>query len=416
MPKPPDSNFGEPRPRTPAPRIDPVFLWPTPDKEDYIFYVERNGDLPINQQWSYGEAFPDGLKYPNHKLVYVTPQTPDKWSQWFYASNRLLEDEYNWEFTKCDIGGTEYSAIRRTYLIRRSEFSETEPAMASAMPNIPEDKFAEGYVLAARQQTRTQEEQLDSLFVAEVRLYVKRCALTSTTVDELNGKTLYSFYSLYHITETVDGNTVLDLVSAPTNAYWGLQADGTQRTFKAVSCEWYRFETSQVVAGTFASGVVQIASYNSSEKFYWPAVLLDLAAPDGYLEFLDWDRNDGGVDIYPRVVFDKEAYNGPCKALIERSWSKSPQTLSTLNQMLPTPIIYGAPFFNLNVPDCLHGIVKVRCDIGTGDPTYAVNSGSERTVATTNYTDWPASIVAVDDQEPFRGGYLRTKVTIYKPA
>ena len=81
MPKPPDNNWNPPRPRTPAPQIDPVFLWPTPDKTDYLFFVERNGDLPANQQWSFGDPFPDRLKYPNHKLVFVAPQTVDKWSK-----------------------------------------------------------------------------------------------------------------------------------------------------------------------------------------------------------------------------------------------------------------------------------------------------------------------------------------------
>ena len=38
------------------------------------------------------------------------------------------------------------------------------------------------------------------------------------------------------------------------------------------------------------------------------------------------------------------------------------------------------------------------------------------TVNATNYTDWPASITAADDQEPFRGGYLRTTRTASKPA
>ena len=38
-------------PRSPAPSIDPVFTWPTPGREDFLFFVERNGDLPVNKNW-----------------------------------------------------------------------------------------------------------------------------------------------------------------------------------------------------------------------------------------------------------------------------------------------------------------------------------------------------------------------------
>jgi hypothetical protein len=399
-----------PRPRTPAPRIDPVFLWPTPNREDFIFYVERNGDLPINKTWQYGSACYDPITYPNHKLIYVDPQTPDKWSRWYYASNRVLEDAYNWEWTKCDIGGTEYSAIRRSYLLPRASFSETEPAMASANPDVPTDVFAAGYVLAMRSQQRVQDPQLDSLYIAETRIYVLRCAMTSIGVDSLNGKPLSSSYYLYHISETVSGTPVLDLVSDPTNAYWGLQTNGYERTFRAVSCEWFRFETTQVVAGVETAGVIPIVTYNTTQNFDWPPVL------DGNIDFLDYARRDGGQDIFVRYNFLKDGYNGPCKVVIGRSWSKEPQTCAVPVQMLPTPAQYSCPFFSVNVPSSLHGALTFVCDIGSNDPVYNLNAGSTRTTVATNFTDWPATLVAVDQQEPFRGGYLRTVVTVYKPA
>lgn len=84
--------------------------------------------------------------------------------------------------------------------------------------------------------------------------------------------------------------------------------------------------------------------------------------------------------------------------------------------MLPTRIYYSSPFFSLNIPECLHGAQSIVCDIGNSDPVYDQNSGSARTFAATNYTTWPANIVAYDDQEPFRGGFLRTTKTIYKPS
>ena len=110
---------------------------------------------------------------------------------------------------------------------------------------------------------------------------------------------------------------MLDLVSDPTGDYWGLQADGTIRTFRALSCEWYRFDTEQVIAGTIAGDVIGISEYETSIDYYWPPVFK-------LVEFMDWERRDGGVDIRPRVEFDPEDYRGPCKAIISTSWSKTP--------------------------------------------------------------------------------------------
>jgi hypothetical protein len=282
--------------------------------------------------------------------------------------------------------------------------------MASANPNVPENFFAAGYVLAMRSQQRVQDPQLDSLYIAETRIYVLRCAMTSIGVDSLNGKPLSSLYYLYHISETVSGTPVLDLVSDPTNAYWGLQTNGYERTFRAVSCEWFRFETTQVVAGVETAGVIPIVTYNTTQNFDWPPVL------DGNIDFLDYARRDGGQDIFVRYNLLRDGYNGPCKVVIGRSWSKEPQICAVPVQMLPTPAQYSCPFFSVNVPSSLHGALTFVCDIGSNDPVYNLNAGSTRTTIATNFTDWPSTLVAVDQQEPFRGGYLRTVVTVYKPA
>jgi hypothetical protein len=408
MPRPEDTEWNKPKPRTPAPRVDPVLLWPTPERRDLMFFVERNGDLPQNQNWKFGDPFEDRIRYPNHRLVYVSPQSADKWSRWYFASDRINQDDYNWEFTKCDFAGNEYNAIRRTYLIPRREFSETSPEMASANPDEPNELFGEGYILASRQQQRSGDETLDALYVIEVRLYVKRCSISATSLDQLNGKILASSYQIYHISESIGEQTVLDLVSAPTNEYWGVQSDGTSRTFKALSCEWYRFDTEQLVSGEIAGGVIDIGSYMASVNYEWPRVF-------SLLEFMDWDRRDGAVDIRPRVEFDPDGYNGPCHALISRSWSKNPQILIEPTQMLPTPVIYSAPLFSLQIPSCLHPAITAVCDTGNADPVYKQNVGSARTTPATNYTTWPDSVIASDDQEPYRGGYLRTLVTVYKP-
>lgn len=176
MPKPLDTDFGSPRPRTPAPSIDPVFIWPTPREEDFIFYVECNGDLPINKKWVYGQPYPDKLKYPNHKLVFVTPQTPDKWSQRFYASNRILEDEYNWTLNT----GEE---LTRTYLVPRHLYYERSVAEAAAVVPPVAGEFT--YPVVATADTRFVKygfaddtvieapEQLSSYYIVVRRRYIE---------------------------------------------------------------------------------------------------------------------------------------------------------------------------------------------------------------------------------------------------
>lgn len=130
MPRPEDTQWRNPKPRTPAPQIDPVLLWLTPNTADFLFYVEKNGDLPANQKFTYGTPHPDRVKYPNHKLVYVSPQSVDKWSRWYYASDRINEDEYNWNITSGE-------QLIRTYFVKRTLYYQRTQAEAdAAVPQV----------------------------------------------------------------------------------------------------------------------------------------------------------------------------------------------------------------------------------------------------------------------------------------
>ena len=125
MPRPEDTEWNKPKPRTPAPRVDPVLLWPTPERRDLMFFVERNGDLPQNQNWKFGDPFEDRIRYPNHRLVYVSPQSADKWSRWYFASDRINQDEYNWTLNSGE-------QLIRTYLVQRHLYYERSDAEAAA--------------------------------------------------------------------------------------------------------------------------------------------------------------------------------------------------------------------------------------------------------------------------------------------
>jgi hypothetical protein len=244
MRNPPDNT---PEPQKPAAQHQPVLIWPTPDKADLVFWVNRVGTLPKDKLWTYGEAYPDATRYPDHKLVYVTPETPDKWSRWYYASNRLNEDAYNWSFTQADIGSSKFDAVERTYLTPRASYTDASPAMGATMPDTPADVFSGTYVLAGRKQMRTGDETFDSLYVGETRTYVRRATLGAVVFDSKTGRGSRDTVSLYYRGEIVSGTAIETLAAAPSNAYWGLQTDGSFRTVQQPSDNWWAVTTSSVI-------------------------------------------------------------------------------------------------------------------------------------------------------------------------
>ena len=410
-------------------KLDQVLRYPTPVVGEMMFHERIDGSLPQNKIYVIGQAHWDTTRFPYHKLCYVEPvaNDEDNLQYWHYLVDRDKQDEYNWERSTCSIGGRKFDSVVRTYVTLRTEFDPNTPALGSAMPVLGEvypplsststinslgvaiALFGTGYVLAEKDESRTDNQQIDNLYVIEKRVYVKKAVISALGYDEIFGGVLPSSVTLYHRDEVVTGGlTMLALSQLPANAYWGLQGNGVVRTWEQLSTEWYVVKEQTVVPGTFVNGVVTLASYSTNQDYDWPAVL-------SQIEFMDWDRRDGGVDIHPRVEMAKERYAGPCKAIVTVTWAKTPFIITKVPQMLPTSIYYSAPFFRVNVAESLHGEVALQCDIGSTDPVYSVNGGSTRTRDATNYTDWPATITAADGQKQFRGGYLRTVVTIYKP-
>lgn len=402
----------------PVRQVDPVFIWPVPEEADKLFWVEKDMKLPKDREFTYGQAYWDAVKYPDHKLVYVTPQNEENVSRWFYASDRTNEDAYNFQHASCNLGGRKFDSVQRTYLVPRADYSESTPAAGSAMPTDPSGKFPTGYVLADREQRRT-ETELDAIYVIETRSYIKRSVITYIGVDPLNGLPLYRNSTFWYRTENVfsTGTSAEALFDDYDNAFWGVKGGGVQWSGQQISEDWYEITEESLIGGTTGGSsdlAIDLGEYETSINYFWPPVLASL-------DFLDWERQDGSFETYPYVEFNPEGFRGPCSALVQRSWSKTAQDLDAINPMDPQPITYSSPGFRLNVPPCLHGDVSVICDYGTGHPVYAQNVGSARTFTATTFhaggacTSWPATIVAQDDQRPFRGGYLREKVTVYKP-
>jgi hypothetical protein len=416
-----------------APKRQDTRVLPTPLVGDILFSQIEDStrkDFP-----EYGTPHPDTAKWPNHELVYIRAVNNERDGiyEFYYAAVRNNQDEYNWEFTKADIGGQNFDAVARTYVTRRDAFNPLTPAMGATMPvtyvdpvypsTTPTSLFGSDYVLAQRKQSRIGDQVLESMFVVDVHVYVKRCTTRNIGVDSLNGRRLTESVNLLYKTETAYTTGTSPVVSVsianafldPTNSYWGLQSDGTQRTGKQLSCEWYAVTTETVVSGTAYSGgdttltgAIVIDDFFTNDNYSWPPVLQ-------HYEMINWSRRDGGSNIHPVLRFHPEGYRGPCKQRSVRYWRATAFDIPEVVPMLPTSIIYSCPFFSVSIPDCLHGSVSFKADTGTTDPVFKYVVGTERFFQETNYLTWPATIVAFDQQEPYRGGFVRSIRTAYAP-
>lgn len=399
----------------PAERV-PVITWVTPKgRQDVLFYVPvQTTTLPKNSQWTYGDPYrPDPGKYPDHKLVHVS-ETDDKgWSRWYYAAVREAQDDYNFEYASADLGGRRFPTVERRYVNLRSAFSPVTPGAGAAMPVTPGTLFqGQGYVLMGRTEERIGDERLDSLFVVERLTYVRKSTVVSIGTDPLNGEELYKATDFYYATEANvagTGLTAAELFAAPGNAYWGLQSTGFQRSGQQVSADWYVIDNERIIGGTFAGGQLQVAQFPTSQNYSWPPVL-------NAISFEIYEKREGGEEIYPRIKFLPEGFNGPCRAQVTLTWKSTPfSSLTPVEQMQPARIYYSCPYFTLNVPECLHDSLNVVCDIGTADPFYRPHGGSSLNFPATEPTEWPDSIIAYSDQKQFRGGFLKEEMVIYKP-
>lgn len=419
---------------TPAPLRQRVLTFLTPNVADLLFYETKEGHR--SNPPAYGTAHPDTVNWPNHKLAFIR-QAEEGGSiyHYFYAADRATQDPYNWEFTKADIGGTKFDAVKRTYVTLRSAFTPATPAMGAAMPNTPTDLFTGSYVLAQRQQVRIGDKELDALFVVDEQVYVKRCTLSVVQDDDETESVLKTESNLYYSTEVVpnsSGATAAALFADLTLSFWGTTATGTQTEGRRLSCEWYEITTRQLVppnATTNITGTsiaaIPIRSYGTTNDFTWPGVFRAPVSPSTTLSnsnsvvFAAIPSADGSYDnIVPRVQLSLPAYRGPTKMTVSEWWRSTALTQSELpavEVMLPKEMVHVGANYNLRVEPTLHTNITFIDTIGTDDPRFSTGDYSQAFPAT-NYTDWPTSLVVDVDQVPFRGGYRIRVVTAHRPS
>lgn len=133
------------------------------------------------------------------------------------------------------------------------------------------------------------------------------------------------------------------------------------------------------------------------------------------VDIFPWPKRAGGQVDFWVPYFSRYRYSGPCKARIVAKWQPDEfDDVAPDVPMLPIPISVATPYFSLSIPASLHEEYNLTFTNGTTDPVFKLGV-LNFTSAATNYTDWPATIVAQDTQKPYKGGFLRETVTIYKP-
>tara|TARA_Y100001938_G_C7783345_1_gene279001 strand:- start:85 stop:519 length:435 start_codon:yes stop_codon:yes gene_type:complete len=99
--------------------------------------------------------------------------------------------------------------------------------------------------------------------------------------------------------------------------------------------------------------------------------------------------------------------------------------LTYIKPMVPLPMDFVTPMFNVHVKASLHPEVTLTYQTGSDHPVWE-SAGYDATYAATNYDpstsldandgpSWPTDLIISDTQKPFRGGYLRELITAYRP-
>ena len=453
-------------------------------KADKTTGVKSDGSIN-----NYGDAHPDTENFPNFKLALIknADDQQGQFQYWYYIKDRAEQDKYNWEFQAAGASNPLYDTVVRTYILPRygsgtngalgdsqtggvDVFDEALPAINSAMPTTIHDPFGHGlgptaagtifdstdsnYVLFEKKQVRSGDDTLDSLYVVEQRIYVKKIPIRRTDVDTEFNIPLRSKETLWYKSEvpkktfifgatdtTFDVNDsktttqTFALGDDATSTNTGPEPDQTVPFFGTslvvsgsekfgILCEgrqltdnWYAVAESEVLR-TDTNGLVR--SYTTYQNYSWPAVL-------ERIEDENWTRRDGGTDTIVYPIYKRGAYSGPTKVKVEIYWTDTstgfPVSASkdgghthvgTVTPMFPEPCVFQTPIATVNVPPTLHTQILVSATTGTNHPVYDY-IGTRWLFLATNYTDWPDEIIIADSQRPFRGGYLREKITAYKP-
>jgi len=129
----------------------------------------------------YGTPHPNAQRWPDHKLVFIKPVDIERNEifEFFYAADRENQDLYNFSFGLQSVGtNRQFRAVQREYVTLRENFQPLDIPFGNPMPDTPEGKFdGVEYVFFQKQQKRIDQQELDSLYVAEAHTYIEKAFL-----------------------------------------------------------------------------------------------------------------------------------------------------------------------------------------------------------------------------------------------
>jgi len=267
-------------------------IFVSPRNEDFLFYEKVDKQRVQESIPEYGDPHPDFRKYPNHFFTQAV-QADEEGQVYFYyyAAKRDHQDDYNFEHSTVNHKSGTYDQVIRTYITLRSEYDEDAPALGSPMPIVDADPFdaSDKYTLISREQSRVGEtvgisskrnpDEMDSMFVLEKCVYLKRAPITTTSYDKNTGAHVFtttnlvhrdeiistkgadaqelfylrpdnvsqyyqpdgvSRYAVYGATSGVTGFTVVELLDDSDNPFWEVDEEtGAHQTVEQVSEEWF---------------------------------------------------------------------------------------------------------------------------------------------------------------------------------
>ena len=397
----------------------------TPVVGDVLFYVTVDrpaGTLPDHP--AYGTAY--GLTpYADHKLCFVKQIDEEGlFYNYYYAAERANQDNYNFEFSQADLGGTEYDTVIRTYVNLRSGFTDTDgDHVAGDVMEDSTDQFDDVYILMTRQQKRIGEAELDSLFVVEQRVYFKDEDKVSFSTDPEFNDELRTTEILAHVGKSVPtkaGTVAWAANTAALRVNWGVKTETASApetedgvyNYEVVrlSNDWWKITKQQIVGSNLLAGI----SYKTNQSYSYPAELIGF-------RFTLIARRDG-TEENSVVALEKDAFSGPIIMTVTRKWYETAvlanaalESFGDITTFKPRSGSYSGALYSLSYSNVLTRPFTLIDTVGTSHPTYKMGAYAHNFFEQGSTPDHqPASGSTVNvsaTSQQFRAGYLVETVT-----
>lgn len=285
------------RPKPDVPERTPVLSFPTPEGQaDLLFYESRDGDLPKNKSWTYGDPHPDRAKFPHHELVYVD-ESESGWQRWYYAADRENQHLYNWQLTNT----TDWPQLTQTFLVRRSEYTLLATTPTTDLPPTFRGQYVWTFM---GEEVRDASEIERGLFVVLMRTWQDtREARQTHTLDNDTGEIVTSERRI--VPESAQATKI--------------DRDGRFTEITPLST-LVSVATTRQAAGLAGQAVFgkSARTIPLTDNYPWPPMLQTIDITPVLSNPGDAYSTVTGYNWRP--VWYSEGYNGPCRGELRETW------------------------------------------------------------------------------------------------